>query len=69
VPDHDLDATPPTHLLQGDQLIATSGVTYTKEADYGGAPVKMGQEMVRLQVPGEVRATQQQTNLDHNMHA
>lgn len=41
--------------LQGDQLIATSGVTYSKTADYNGASVKMGQEVVRLQVQGEVR--------------
>lgn len=38
---------------QGDQLIATSGVTYSKEADYGGAMVKMGQEVVRLNVLGQ----------------
>mmetsp|Transcript_25992 Transcript_25992/g.56657 ORF Transcript_25992/g.56657 Transcript_25992/m.56657 type:complete len:161 (-) Transcript_25992:651-1133(-) len=37
----------------GDQLIATSGVVYTKELDYAGATVKGGQEIVRLLVLGE----------------
>lgn len=41
--------------LQGDQLIATSGVIYTKTSDYNGAQVKMGQQVVRMQVMGEVR--------------
>jgi hypothetical protein len=40
--------------VQGDQLIATSGVVYTKESDYGGAKVKMGQQVVRMTVMGEV---------------
>lgn len=35
-------------------MIATSGIIYTKEADYGGAPVKMGQQVVRMTVMGEV---------------
>jgi hypothetical protein len=35
-------------------LIATSGIIYTKTADYGGAPVKMGQQVVRMTVMGEV---------------
>lgn len=39
---------------QGDQLIATSGVIYTSESDYGGATVKGGQKLVRLRVQGEV---------------
>lgn len=43
--------------VQGDQLIAVSGVTYTKEADYGGAAVKMGQKIVRITVRGEVRCS------------
>lgn len=37
----------------GDQLIATSGVVYNKESEYGGAKVKMGQEVVRMTVMGE----------------
>lgn len=41
--------------LQGDQLIATSGVIYTKTSDYNGAQVKMGQQVVRMTVMGEVR--------------
>jgi hypothetical protein len=40
--------------LQGDQLIATSGVVYNKESEYGGAKVKMGQEVVRMTVMGQV---------------
>ena len=40
--------------MQGDQLVATSGVTYDKESDYGGATVKMGQKVVRLNVLCEV---------------
>lgn len=35
-------------------MIATSGIIYTKTADYGGAPVKMGQQVVRMTVVGEV---------------
>lgn len=42
-------------LLQGDQLIATSGITYSKEEDYNGAKVKKGQQVVRLNVIGQVR--------------
>jgi hypothetical protein len=34
--------------------VATSGVTYSKESDYGGAKVLMGQEVVRLNVMGQV---------------
>ncbi len=45
---------PPPH-TQGDQLIATSGVVYTRESDYGGATVKGGQQLVRMLVLGEVR--------------
>eukprot|EP00877_Chromochloris_zofingiensis_P012017 jgi/Chrzof1/7069/Cz02g09180.t1 len=37
----------------GDQLVATSGVTYNKVTDYGGAQVKMGQEVVRLNALSE----------------
>lgn len=43
-------------LLQGDQLIATSGVTYGKEEDYNGAKVKMGQQVVRISALNQVRA-------------
>jgi len=57
--------------LQGDQLIATSGVVYNKESEYGGAKVKMGQEVVRMTVMGEVRpctaAAHTQTRIDHEM--
>ncbi|GIL77024.1 hypothetical protein Vretifemale_6539, partial [Volvox reticuliferus] len=41
----------------GDQLIATSGVIYTTESDYGGATVKGGQQVVRLRVQGEAFKT------------
>ncbi|KAG2431687.1 hypothetical protein HYH02_013264 [Chlamydomonas schloesseri] len=41
----------------GDQLIATSGVIYTTESDYGGAMVKGGQQLVRLRVAGETFKT------------
>ncbi|KXZ44708.1 hypothetical protein GPECTOR_63g35 [Gonium pectorale] len=41
----------------GDQLIATSGVIYTTESDYGGATVKGGQQVVRLRVQGETFKT------------
>jgi len=37
---------PPHH--QGDQLISTSGVTYTRTEDYGGVSVRKGQEIVTL---------------------
>eukprot|EP00879_Flechtneria_rotunda_P010767 GHRR01011250.1.p1 GENE.GHRR01011250.1~~GHRR01011250.1.p1 ORF type:complete len:191 (+),score=35.41 GHRR01011250.1:62-634(+) len=37
----------------GDQLIATSGITYSKEEDYNGAKVKMGQKVVRMTVLGQ----------------
>ncbi|KAG2439932.1 hypothetical protein HXX76_004051 [Chlamydomonas incerta] len=41
----------------GDQLLATSGVIYTSESDYGGAMVKGGQQLVRLRVQGETFKT------------
>lgn len=41
----------------GDQLVATSGVVYKKELDYGGAKVKGGQEIIRLSVQGETFKT------------
>jgi hypothetical protein len=41
--------------LQGDQLVATSGVVYNKVSDYGGVSVKGGQQVVRMTVQGEVR--------------
>jgi hypothetical protein len=43
--------TPPTITnpkktnAQGDELIATSGVTYSKESEYGEVKVKMGQQV------------------------
>jgi hypothetical protein len=40
--------------MQGDQLVATSGITYDRESEYNGAKVKMGQKVVRLNVLGEV---------------
>jgi hypothetical protein len=40
--------------LQGDQLIATSGVTYGRIDDYGGAAVRNQQQIVRMSVIGEV---------------
>lgn len=46
--------------VQGDQLIATSGIVYNKESEYGGAKVKMGQQVVRLKVMGEVSKQRQQ---------
>lgn len=39
---------------QGDQLIATSGVVYNGTSEYGGVQVKAGQQVVRLNVLGEV---------------
>jgi uncharacterized protein YjdB len=50
--------------VQGDQLIATSGIVYNKESEYGEVKVKMGQQVVRLKVMGEVSKQQQQ--LAHN---
>lgn len=44
-------------LSVGDQLIATSGVVYTRESDYGGATVKGGQQVVRMLVLGETFKT------------
>eukprot|EP00198_Chlamydomonas_reinhardtii_P006418 XP_001695754.1 predicted protein [Chlamydomonas reinhardtii] len=44
-------------IKMGDQLIATSGVIYTSESDYGGATVKGGQKLVRLRVQGETFKT------------
>lgn len=41
----------------GDQLIATSGVTYGKEEDYGGAKVKKGQQVVRISALGQTFKT------------
>jgi hypothetical protein len=38
---------------QGDQLISTSGVTYTRTEDYGGVTVRKGQEIVTLNCLGE----------------
>ncbi|KAG2495368.1 hypothetical protein HYH03_006636 [Edaphochlamys debaryana] len=37
----------------GDQLIATTGVTYSREEDYNGATVRQGQQVVRMRVMGE----------------
>jgi hypothetical protein len=50
--------------VQGDQLIATSGIVYNKESEYGEVKVKMGQQVVRLKVMGEVRQQYQQA---HNL--
>ncbi|KAF8068450.1 Mpp7 [Scenedesmus sp. PABB004] len=36
----------------GDQLIATSGITYGSEEDYGGVTVKKGQRVVRVSTRG-----------------
>jgi hypothetical protein len=45
---------PPTpHPPQGDQLISTSGVTYTRTEDYGGVQVRKGQEIVTLNCTAE----------------
>jgi pyrroloquinoline quinone (PQQ) biosynthesis protein C len=41
-------------LLQGDQLIATSGVTYSTEEEYGEVKVKKGQKVVRVNAIGQV---------------
>jgi predicted metalloprotease with PDZ domain len=41
----------------GDQLIATSGVTYGRIDDYGGAEVRGAQQVVRLRVAGEAMKT------------
>lgn len=38
-------------------MIATSGVVYNKESEYGGAKVKMGQQVVRMTVMGQVSTT------------
>jgi hypothetical protein len=38
----------------GDILISTSGITYSKESDYGGAKVRMGESRVILNVSNEV---------------
>lgn len=46
----------PIH-TQGDQLIATSGVTYNSSDTYGEVNVKKGQEVVRLRVQGETFKT------------
>ncbi|GBF93447.1 hypothetical protein Rsub_06580 [Raphidocelis subcapitata] len=37
----------------GDQLISTSGVTYTRTEEYGGVNVRKGQEIVKLNCLGE----------------
>lgn len=37
----------------GDQLISTSGVTYTRTESYGGVNVRKGQEIVTLNCLGE----------------
>ncbi|KAG1660372.1 hypothetical protein FOA52_012665 [Chlamydomonas sp. UWO 241] len=37
----------------GDVLVATSGVTFSKEVDYNGVWVKAGETIVRLNVRGE----------------
>eukprot|EP01023_Acetabularia_acetabulum_P014093 TRINITY_DN1692_c0_g1_i1.p1 TRINITY_DN1692_c0_g1~~TRINITY_DN1692_c0_g1_i1.p1 ORF type:complete len:151 (+),score=17.60 TRINITY_DN1692_c0_g1_i1:84-536(+) len=37
----------------GDELIATSGVTYSGSSDYAGTQVRTGQQIVRLYVSGE----------------
>ena len=42
---------------QGDELIATSGVTYTKSSEYGEVIVKMGQQVVRIKTRGQEWAT------------
>jgi hypothetical protein len=41
-------------VLQGDQLIATSGVTYSTEEEYGEVKVKKGQKVVRINAIGQV---------------
>jgi hypothetical protein len=41
-------------LPQGDQLIATSGVVYNNDMDYGGIIVKRGEQIIRMAVQGEV---------------
>jgi predicted metalloprotease with PDZ domain len=38
----------------GDILISTSGITYSRESDYGGAKVRMGEARVTLNVANEV---------------
>jgi hypothetical protein len=43
----------------GDQLIACSGITYSKESDYGEVSVKMGQQVVRVSAINQVRAGRQ----------
>jgi hypothetical protein len=41
-------------VLQGDELIATSGLIFTTEQTYGETRVKGGERVVRLAVRGEV---------------
>ena len=43
-------------MLQGDQLIATSGYTYSRESDYQSVVVRSGETVVRLNARGEVGA-------------
>lgn len=38
---------------KGDQLIATSGYTHTREASYQEVKVRSGEQVVRLNVRGE----------------
>lgn len=42
--------------MQGDELIATSGITYTTEQQYGETRVKGGEQVIRLLARGEVLA-------------
>lgn len=41
------------NIQEGDILISTSGITYSKEADYGGATVRMGEARVTLNCTNE----------------
>ena len=43
----------PSAPRQGDQLISTSGVTYTRTEDYGGVNVRKGQELVQISALGQ----------------
>lgn len=56
--------------MQGDQLIATTGVTYGKEEYYGGAKVRKGQQVVRISALGQVGAGQTERSfLATTLHA
>jgi hypothetical protein len=49
--------------VQGDELIATSGITYTTEQQYGETRVKGGEQVIRLLCRGEVRGPLLNENL------